>query len=66
MIQLTPAEATALKELAVAGPRGRTSRAIRPDLARLIQVRYVSEQSSSMDTMVYQITNRGRRALRVE
>ena len=44
MIKLTPSEVTALKELAAAGPRGRKSRAVRRDLARLIQARYVTEQ----------------------
>ena len=33
IIKLTPREVTALKELAAAGPRGRTSRAVRRDLA---------------------------------
>ena len=37
MIELTPIELTALKELAAAGPRGRKSKAARRDLARLIR-----------------------------
>jgi hypothetical protein len=53
MIKLTPSEVTALKELAAAGPRGRKSRAVRSDLARLIRAHYVTEQSASMDTVVY-------------
>jgi len=63
MIKLTPSEVTALKELAAAGPRGRKSRAVRSDLARLIRAHYVTEQSASMDTVVYVITDHGRRAL---
>jgi hypothetical protein len=62
-IELTPGELTALKELAAAGARGRKSRAVRPDLARLIRAQYVTEQSASMDTVVYVITDHGRRAL---
>jgi hypothetical protein len=62
-IELTPSEVTALKELAAAGPRGRKSRAVRRDLARLIRAHYVTEQSASMDTVVYVITDHGRRAL---
>jgi hypothetical protein len=34
-VELTPSEVTALKELAAAGPRGRKSRAVRRDIARL-------------------------------
>jgi hypothetical protein len=63
MIKLTPSEVTALKELAAAGPRGRKSRAVRSDLARLIRAHYVTEQSASTDTVVYVITDHGRRAL---
>jgi hypothetical protein len=63
LIKLTPSELTALKELAAAGPRGRKSRAVRRDLARLIRAHYVTEQSASMDTVVYVITDHGRRAL---
>jgi hypothetical protein len=62
-VELTPSEVTALKELAAAGPRGRKSRAVRRDLARLIQARYVTAQLESMDTVVYAITDHGRRAL---
>jgi len=62
-IELTPSEVTALKELAAAGPRGRKSRAVRRDLARLIRAHYVTEQSASMDTVIYVITDHGRRAL---
>jgi hypothetical protein len=53
MIKLTPSEVTALKELVAAGPRGRKSRAVRRDLARLIRAHYVTEQSASMDTVIY-------------
>jgi hypothetical protein len=63
MIKLTPREVTALKELAAAGPRGRTSRAVRRDLARLIQAHYVIERSAKTDTVIYVITDLGRRAL---
>jgi hypothetical protein len=63
MINLTPSEATALKELAAAGPRGRKAKAVRRDLARLIQAHYVTEQSASMDMVTYVITDLGRRAL---
>ena len=63
MIKLTPSEVTALKQLAAAGPRGRKSRTVRRDLARLIRAHYVTEQSASMDTVVYVITDFGRRAL---
>ena len=63
MIELRPIELTALKELAAAGPRGRKSRAVRRDLARLIRAHYVTEQSASMDTVIYVITDLGRRAL---
>jgi hypothetical protein len=62
MIKLTASEVTALKELAAAGPRGRKSR-VRRDLARLIRAHYVTEQSASRDTVVYVITDLGRRAL---
>jgi hypothetical protein len=63
MVKLTPSEVTALKELAAAGSRGRKSRAVRRDLARLIRAHYVTEESASMDTVVYVITDHGRRAL---
>ena len=63
MIKLTSSEVTALKELAAAGPCGRKSRAVRRDLARLIQAHYVTKQSASMDTVVYVITDHGRRAV---
>ena len=63
MLELTPRELAALKELAAAGPRGRKSRAVRRDLARLIRAHYVIEQSASMDTVLYRITDLGRRAL---
>jgi hypothetical protein len=62
-IKLTTDEVAALKQLAAAGKRGRTSRAVRSDLSRLIRVHYVCEQSASMDTVVYVITDLGRRAL---
>jgi hypothetical protein len=62
-VELTPGEVTALKELAAAGPRGRKSREVRRDLARLIRAHYVTEQSASTDTVVYVITDLGRRAL---
>jgi hypothetical protein len=62
-IELTSSEVTALKELAAAGPRGRKSGAVRRDLAPLIRAHYVTEQSASMDTVVYVITDHGRRAL---
>jgi hypothetical protein len=51
----------ALKELAAARPRGRKSRAVRRDLARLIQAHYVIEQSAN--TVVYVITDLKRRVL---
>jgi hypothetical protein len=63
MIKLIPREVMALKELAAAGPRGRTSRAVRRDLARLIQAHYVIERSAKTDTVIYVITDLGRRAL---
>jgi hypothetical protein len=66
VIKLIPSEVTALKELAAAGPRGRTGRAVRRDLARLIQAHYVLERSASMDAVVYVITDLGRRALETE
>jgi hypothetical protein len=50
-VELTPSEVTALKELAAAGPRGRKSRAVRRDLARLIQARYVTPWSMRSLTM---------------
>jgi hypothetical protein len=62
MIKLTPPEVTALKELAAAGPRGRTSTTVRADLARLIQAHYVIERSEKTDTVIYVITDLGRRA----
>ena len=62
MINITPSEVKPLKELAAAGPHGRKSRAVRRDLARLIQAHYVIEQSASMDTVIYVITDLGRRA----
>ena len=59
--KFTPREVMALKELAAARPRGRKSRAVRRDLARLIQAHYVIEQSAN--TVVYVITDLKRRVL---
>ena len=49
--------------IAMAGGRPRTIKAVRSDLSRLVKVRYVIEQSASMDTVVYVMTDLGRRAL---
>jgi len=61
-IKLTTEEVAALKQLVAAGKRGRTSRAVRSDLSRLVEARYVIEHSASMDMVVYVITDLGRRA----
>ncbi len=62
-ISLSTAEIVVLKQLAAAGNRGRTSRAVIGGLSRLVQASYVTKQSASRDRVVYVITDLGRRAL---
>jgi hypothetical protein len=55
-----------LQQLADAGAAGRiiTGLRSRAGLLRLVQLKYVTEQSASLDTVVYCITDSGRVALR--
>jgi predicted transcriptional regulator of viral defense system len=64
-IKLTAEEVAALAQLRVAGDRGRTISGLKSRgwLSRLVKGRYVIEQSASMDTVVYVITDQGREAL---
>ena len=64
--KLTDEEIDFLQQLADAGAAGRiiTSLRSRAGLLRLVQLKYVTEQSASLDTVVYCITDAGRVALR--
>jgi DNA-binding transcriptional regulator PaaX len=64
-MELTIDEIAALDELAAAGTRGRTSSGLksRAGLSRLVKAGYVLEESASLDTVVYVITDLGRTAL---
>ena len=62
--RLSATELELMKELAAAGRRGRTVPATsRSALARLVEMHYVTERPISPDTVLYVITDRGRRAL---
>ena len=63
---LTEEEINFLQQLADAGAAGRiiTGLRSRAGLLRLVQLKYVTEQSASLDTVVYCITDAGRVALR--
>ena len=63
---LTEEEIDFLQQLADAGAAGRiiTGLRSRAGLLRLVQLKYVTEQSASLDTVVYCITDAGRVALR--
>jgi hypothetical protein len=65
-ISLTSNEADFLKQLAAAGEGGRTISGgrSRNGLARLVKARYVTDHSAGPDTVVFVITEFGRRALR--
>jgi hypothetical protein len=56
-----------LQELVDAGEAGRTITGLmsRAGLLRLVHLKYASEQSTSLDTVLYRITDAGRDALRV-
>jgi hypothetical protein len=64
--KLTDEEIDFLQQLADAGAAGRiiTGLRSRAGLLRLVQLKYVTEQSASLDTVVYCITDAGRVALR--
>jgi hypothetical protein len=63
---LTEEEIDFLQQLADAGAAGRiiTGLRSRTGRLRLVQLKYVTEQSASLDTVVYGITDAGRIALR--
>jgi hypothetical protein len=56
-----------LQQLADVGEAGRTITGLRPrgGLLRLVQLKYVTEQSTSPDTVLYRINDADRDALRV-
>jgi hypothetical protein len=62
---LTEEEVDFVQQLADAGAAGRviTGLRSRAGLLRLVQLKYVTEQSASLDTVVYCITDAGRVAL---
>jgi hypothetical protein len=64
---LTEEEISFLQQLADAGEAGCTITGLRSraGLLRLVQLKYVTEQSTSLDTVLYRITDAGRDALRV-
>jgi hypothetical protein len=64
---LTEEQIGFLQELVDAGEVGRTISGLmsRAGLLRLVQRKYVTEQSTSLDTVLYRITDAGRDALRV-
>jgi hypothetical protein len=64
---LTEEEIGFLEELVDAGEAGRTITGLmsRAGLLRLVHLQYASEQSTSLDTALYRITDAGRDALRV-
>jgi hypothetical protein len=62
--QLSATELELMKELAAAGRWGRTMPTTsRTGLGRLVEMHYVTERPISPDTVLYVITDRGRRAL---
>jgi hypothetical protein len=65
--RLTEEEIGFLRQLADAGEAGRTITGLksRAGLLRLVQLKYVTEQSTSLRTVLYRITNAGQNALRV-
>jgi hypothetical protein len=64
-VSLTEEEIGFLKQLAAAGKTGRTITGLksRTGLLRLVALKYVTEQSVSLDTVLYLITHAGRNAL---
>ena len=62
---LTEEEIVLLQQLADAGAAGRLIAGLRSrvGLLRLVQLKYVAEQSASLDGVVYCITDAGRVAL---
>jgi hypothetical protein len=64
-ISLTKDEVDFLKQLAAAGPRGRTISGVtsREGLSRLVKARYVKDQAAALGLVVCVITDFGRRAL---
>jgi hypothetical protein len=64
---LTEVEIGFLQKLVDAGEAGRTIIGLRSraGLLRLVQLKYVTEQSTSLDTVLYRITDAGRDALKV-
>ena len=64
---LNEEEISFLQELVDMGEVGRTIIGLssRAGLLRLVQRKYVTEQSTSLDTVIYRITDAGRDALRV-
>ena len=62
---LTEEEIGFLQELVDAGEVGCTITGLksRAGLLRLVQLKYVTEQSTSLDTVLYRITDAGRDAL---
>jgi hypothetical protein len=65
--RLTEVEIGFLRQLADAGEAGRTITGLksRAGLLRLVQLKYVTEQSTRLRTILYRITNAGQHALRV-
>ena len=65
---LTEEEIDFLQQLADAGAAGRiiTGLSSRAGFLRLVHLKYVTEQSVSLDTVIYCITDGGRVALRVQ
>jgi hypothetical protein len=63
--ELTEDEILFLEQLADAGAAGRIIAGLshRAGLLRLVHLKYVTEQSASLDTVVYCITDAGRVAL---
>jgi hypothetical protein len=63
-MRLTATELELMKELTAAGPRGRTMPTTsRSGLPRMVEMHYVTARQISPDTVLYVITDRGRRAL---
>jgi hypothetical protein len=64
-VSLTDEEIGFLKQLAGAGKAGRTITGLKPrsGILRLVQLKYVSEQSLNLNTVLYLITKVGLNAL---
>jgi hypothetical protein len=63
-VRLTEDEIGFLKQLAGAGKAGRTVTSLTSrGLSRLVRLKYVNEQSVSLDTVHYLITDAGRNTL---